>query len=157
MDAEDWPDVVCEKILDISVAAVCSPKFAEKHQLKSPEQIANVPLIDLSKFDNMWQQWSNACGINIEDFDKKLSFSNYDSSLQAAQQGLGLAIALMPIEQSLFDRQVLVNPFNLEFPYNLSLFAAYQQEDKDRHDIHCFLNWLKKSPIIASTIAAQTI
>ena len=153
----NWPDVVCDKILDISVAAVCSPEFAQKHQLRHPEQISQVPLIDLNKFDNMWQQWATACGLNIDNYEKKLSFSNYDSSLHAAQQGLGLAIALMPIEQSLFDRNVLVNPFNLTFPYNLSLYAAYQPHDKDRHDIHCFIGWLRKSPIIANTIAHQKL
>jgi len=143
----DWPDVVAEKILDIKVAAVCSPDFAQKYNLSKPEQIEQVPLIDLSYMDNIWKIWANAAGLGDKDFNHKLTFSNYDSALQAAQQGLGLALALMPIENALFDKNLLVNPFNLSFPYTWGLYAVYQKEDQDRHDIQCFLKWLTKSPI----------
>lgn len=144
----NWPELISEKILDLKVAAVCTPEFAENHQLKLPEQIVEVPLIDLAKFDNMWGQWAKASNVQVDSFKHSLSFNNYDSALQAVQQGLGLGIAIMPLEQPLIDKGLLLNPFGLMFPYNLSLYAAFQREDKDREDIQQFIAWLRATSLI---------
>jgi len=142
----DWPGVKVRKLLDIRIEAVCSPYFAEKHQLKSPSQIADLPLINLSNMDSMWQIWAQALKLPPTNYQHKLTFSNYDSSLQAAEQGLGLALALMPIEKLLFERNLLISPFKQNAPYTQALYAVYREEDDERHDIHCFLDWLIKSP-----------
>lgn len=142
----DWPGVIVKKILDLKVNAVCSSAFAEKHQLTSLDQIDKIPLIDLSNMDNIWQTWTQALGLPKKNYQHKLTFNNYDSSLLAAEQGLGLALAIMPIEKLLIQRKLLITPFEQETPFNQGLYAVYRDEDKDRHDIHCFLNWLIKSP-----------
>ena len=146
MGQGNWPGVKIKKLLDLNVNAVCSPEFAKQHQLSSPEQISEIPLIDLSNMDNIWQTWADALGLPKKNYQHKLTFSNYDSSLLAAEQGLGLALAIMPIEKLLIKRKLLISPFKQKIPFNQALYAVYREEDKDRHDIHCFLNWLIKSP-----------
>ncbi|TRX56463.1 LysR substrate-binding domain-containing protein [Thalassomonas sp. M1454] len=140
-----WPDVQAKKLLDINIAAVCSPDFAKKHQLTKVSQINEVPLIDLTNMEHIWQTWAKSFGIDNLNPEHKLSFSHYDAALQAAEQGLGLALAMMPIEQSLIERNLLCNPFNKTLPYRSSLYAVYRKEDEKRHDISCFLDWLLKS------------
>jgi LysR family glycine cleavage system transcriptional activator len=142
----DWPGVVATKLLDLKVAAVCSPSLVEKYKISSLSQLNTLPLIALSDMDNAWQEWGEALNITNINLDHKLTFSHYDAALQAAQQGLGLALALTPIENPLFGRNLLVNPFGQEAPYSRSVYAVYRAEDKDRHDIQCFINWLIKSP-----------
>jgi len=141
-----WSNVSTTKLLDLNIAAVCSPAFAKKHQLTSLEQINQVPLIDLSSMDNIWRTWAKSTGVKETNFTHKLTFNNYESSLNAAEQGLGLALALMPIENSLISRKILINPFIKEVSFEQTLYAVYREEDKDRHDIKCFLNWLVQSP-----------
>lgn len=142
----EWPNVTKKKLLDIEIAALCSQSFADKHKLTSPEQIANVPLIDLTSMSNIWQLWAEAINIKDTAFKHKLTFNHYESSLHAAEQGLGLCLALMPIESSLVSRNILINPFNCTIPFNRSLYAVYRDSDENRHDIQCFLNWLLMSP-----------
>jgi LysR family glycine cleavage system transcriptional activator len=146
----DWPGVKVEKLLDIKIEAVCSPAFSKKHQLKSPSQIADLPLINLTNMDDMWQIWAQELKLPTVDYQHKLTFSNYDSSLQAAEQGLGLALAMIPIEKLFFERNLLVSPFKQSAPYTQSLYAVYREEDENRHDIQCFLDWLIKSPNLQS-------
>jgi len=146
MGRGDWPGVSVKKLLDLTIHAVCSPKFAEKHQLTSPEQISKIPLIDLANMNNVWRTWAQAMQLPEIEYQHKLTFSNYDASLQAAEQGLGLALAVMPIEYALVERNLLVLPFDKATPFQQSLYAVYREEDQDRHDIHCFLDWLTKSP-----------
>ena len=96
--------------------------------------------------DNIWRTWAISTGVKESNFTHKLTFNNYDSALHAAEQGLGLALALMPIENALLSRKILINPFKKDRPFNRSLYAVYRDENKDRHDIKCFLNWLIQSP-----------
>ncbi len=146
MGRGDWPGVVAKKLLNLTVHAVCSPSFAEKHQLTSPEQISQVPLIDLANMNNIWRTWAQAMMLAEMQYQHKLTFSNYDASLQAAEQGLGLALAVMPIEYALIERKLLVLPFDKAAAFDQALYAVYREEDQNRHDIHCFLDWLTKSP-----------
>lgn len=142
----DWQNVAMRELFKIEVAALCSQEFIDKYQITSIEDINRVPLIDLSAMDNIWQMWAEATGIKKIEFNHSLTLNSYESSLHAAEQGLGLCLALMPIENSLVSRKLLVNPFNTTIPFGRSLYAVYREEDKDRHDIQCFLNWLIKSP-----------
>lgn len=144
----NWPGVISKKLMTLKVHALCSPGFAEKHQLTTPQQIADVPLIDLSNMENIWQMWSHELGLNIKNFKHKLTFSHYEASLQAAEQGLGLALAVLPVENQLLERKLLVSPFTEGAPYFKDLYAVYREEDEDRHDILCFIDWLVRSPLL---------
>ncbi len=142
----DWPGVITKKLLDLTVVAVCSPSFAKQYNLTSPKQISELPLIDLANMDNIWQKWAHELKLPAMNFQHKLTFSNYEASLQAAEQGLGLALAAMPIEKQLIERNLLVSPFKQEAKYYNALYAVYRKEDEKRHDIQCFLEWLITSP-----------
>ncbi len=144
----NWPGVISKKLMPLQVHALCSPEFAKQYQLKSPEQIADVPLIDLSNMDNVWPMWAKELALDIKDFKHKLTFSHYEASLQAAEQGLGLALAVLPVENQLLERNVLVSPFAVSAPYFKDLYAVYREEDEDRHDIQCFIDWLVRSPLL---------
>ena len=68
----DWPNVCVKKLLDIKVAALCSQEFADKHQLTSIKQIKDIPLIDLTSMDNIWQTWAEASGLENINFNHNL-------------------------------------------------------------------------------------
>jgi len=142
----DWQGVVVKKLLNLTAHAVCSADFAKKYKLTSPEQISQVPLIDLANMNNVWCTWAEAMQLPKMEYQHKLTFSNYDASLQAAEQGLGLALAIMPVEYALIERNLLVLPFEQATSFDQALYAVYREEDQNRHDIHCFLDWLTKSP-----------
>ncbi|AAZ26463.1 LysR substrate-binding domain-containing protein [Colwellia psychrerythraea] len=146
MGKGDWPGVVVKKLLNLTAHAVCSAEFAKKHKLTSPEQISQVPLIDLANMNNIWRTWAGAMQLPEMQYQHKLTFGNYDASLQAAEQGLGLALAIMPIEHALIERNLLVLPFEKSTNFDQSLYAVYREEDQNRNDIHCFLDWLTQSP-----------
>lgn len=142
----DWPNVVSTKITDIEIAAVGSKSFIEKHQLKQFEDVKKVPLIDITMMDDIWGNWANKLNLDHTPYKRTITFSDYDSSIRAAIQGLGLALAMFPIEKINEDNGLLIKPFNENLTYPKSVYAVYRVEDEKRHDIQCFLNWLLKSP-----------
>ncbi|MGJ8693318.1 MAG: LysR substrate-binding domain-containing protein [Thalassotalea sp.] len=144
-----WPDVGKTKLLDIRIAALCSPSFAEKHQLNHISKINDVPLIDLSNMDHIWKTWSQELGLAKINSEHKLTFNSYESAIQAACQGLGLVLAMLPIERSLIEKELLIQPFAETINFHHALYAVYRHEDKNRHEIQCFLDWLLLSPNLA--------
>ena len=141
-----WPGVETKLLFEIFITAVCSPEFAEKHQLTNIEQIRQVPLIDMTNLEGIWPRWTSKIGIPVVEPSNHLSFNNYDYAMQAAEQGLGLALAMLPIENHALKSGRLVQPFKQITKFDRDLYGVYRSEDKDRHDIQCFLNWLINSP-----------
>lgn len=58
---------------------------------------------------------------------------------------MGLALAILPLEEQALRTGRLVQPFAVKSKYDHDLYGVYRSEDKDRHDIQCFLNWLEQA------------
>ncbi|TDF38438.1 LysR family transcriptional regulator [Alteromonadaceae bacterium M269] len=141
----DWPNVVVEKITDLEIAAVGSQEFIDKHKIKTPSDVSDVPLIDLTYMDDIWGHWSSTMSVELTSGKRAISFSDYNAAISAASQGVGLALAMFPLENIQEKRKAIVRPFGEKLPFSNSLYAVYRKEESNRHDIHCFLKWLKKS------------
>lgn len=140
----DWPGVISEKIFDLQVSPMCSPAFAQKHQLTHVSQIPHVPLIKLSNIEGAWSTWAENVGLTGLKLHSSLSLGSYDAVIQAAQQGLGLALGALPLENSTLKSRQLVKPFKEQIQFEQSCYAVYQSKDKQRQDISVFLHWFKQ-------------
>lgn len=140
----DWPGVISEQIFDLHVSPMCSSTFARSHQLKEVDQILTVPLIKLSNIPEAWPTWLQLVGLSGVEFHSSLSFGSYDAVIQAAQQGLGLALGALPLENAALSSGALVKPFSEQIQFNQSCFAVYRHQDKYREDIIAFLIWFKQ-------------
>jgi LysR family glycine cleavage system transcriptional activator len=144
----NWPNTVTEKLSDVSISAVCSPQFALQYQPQLRTDFSEIPLIDVSYVDNAWPKWARSIGVKLSSREHALTFNDYDSAMNAATQGLGMTLAMFPIENASLSRGVIVAPFNEFKPYPKSLYAVYRQKDTNRHDIRCFIKWLKQSELL---------
>ncbi len=140
----NWEGVISEKLFDIEVTPVCSPEFAEKHQLHNIRQILEVPLLHLSTMGDSWSKFAMAFGMNGVESNTHLSLSSYDGVIQAAHQGLGLALGALPIESPAINQGQLIRPFDEKVFFPHACYAVYRPHDKQRQDICDFLNWFKK-------------
>jgi LysR family glycine cleavage system transcriptional activator len=140
----DWPGVISEKIFDLHVSPMCSPAFAQKHKLTSISQIPHVPLITLSTIEGAWSRWAKIVGLTGLELHSSLSLGSYDAVIQAAQQGLGLALGALPLENSALSNGQLVKPFKEQIQFEQSCYAVYLPQEKQRQDICIFLRWFKQ-------------
>lgn len=140
----NWPEVISEKMFDLQVSPMCSPAFAQAHQLKNVEQILSAPLIKLSNMPDAWITWLETVGKTRLDLRYCLSLGSYDAVIQAAQQGLGLALGALPLENPALANGTLIKPFNEHIQFPQSCYAIYRPQDKYRDDITAFLSWFKQ-------------
>ncbi len=137
-----WPGMVIEKLFDIEVTPLCSAKFAEQHNLCNIEQISDVPLIHNAMMEDSWAHWGERVGVNQFNASSNLFLGTYDAVIQAAQQGLGLALGALPLEYAAIKQGLLVRPFKHKSQYPHSCYAVCRPQDTTRHDIKAFLNWI---------------
>jgi LysR family glycine cleavage system transcriptional activator len=146
--AGDWPNVIVEKIVDLEIAAVGCQSFIDKHDIVMPNDINRVPLIDLTYLEDVWRHWASVMSVELISDKRAIAFSDYNAAISAASQGVGLALAMFPLENAQEKANIIVRPFREKLPFSQSLYAVYRQEESNRHDIHCFLQWLKKSELL---------
>lgn len=147
----DYPGVISEKIFDLQVTPLCSPEFAKKHNLSTVEQIGTVPLIQYTDMINSWSQWADAIGIANANLKSSLSLGSYDAVIQAGQQGLGLVLGAIPLENLALKSGSLVQPFKEINDFSPKCVAVYHPRDKERTDIHSFIGWFKQ--LVGTTIS----
>ncbi|MCP4270949.1 MAG: LysR family transcriptional regulator [Gammaproteobacteria bacterium] len=139
----NWPDFITEKLFDLQITPLCSPAFAKKHQLKDISQITSIPLIHISNMPTNWHEWATEFKISNIESSSNLSLGSYDAAIQAAHQGLGLALGGIPLENFALESGQLVRPFEEHIHFSRACYAVYRKQDKDRKDINAFLGWFK--------------
>lgn len=140
----NYPGLHSEKIFDLQVTPMCSADFYQQHQLKQLEQILTVPLIWLSVREGNWSSWAQSVGIEGLEPSTTLSIGSYDTAMQAAQQGLGLALGAIELEGWNLSSGRLIRPFNEQRPFPLSCYAVCRPTDNHRSDIAVFIHWFKQ-------------
>ncbi len=138
----DWPGVHAERILDLEIAPMCAPQFADRHALADVSQLARVPVIEMSFFPTGWAHWLRAAGLESLALEGAVWLDSYDACIQAAEQGLGVALGLLPLEQPLIDDGRLTLPFALRVANPAGVYLVCRPADAGRDDIHAFRDWL---------------
>jgi LysR family transcriptional regulator, glycine cleavage system transcriptional activator len=99
IDAAANSALVIEKLIEVSLVPVCSPKLLEMHgPLERPEALKGVPLIhDDTLADgaekSTWADWFKAAGVDGVDVSRGLRFNGADHALDAAGEGAGVLLA----------------------------------------------------------------
>ncbi len=99
VDAVADPDLVVEKLFELHLLPVCSPKLIEAHgPFASPAALAGVPLIHDDSLASRaevpdWGDWFKAAGVSDANTSRGLRFSNADHAIDATLGGAGVLLA----------------------------------------------------------------
>ncbi len=90
-----------------------------------------------------WPLWLTAAGVDLRGRALGPRFDNYAMALQAALDGVGVAIALRPYVEDDIAAGRLVAPFPLAVPKGRAWFLVYQPFRKDEPGFVAFRGWLR--------------
>ena len=137
----DWPGVVSVKLAPMSVVVVASPLLIKKRKpLKIPE-LLNYPLIHFRSTPNDWQRAADSAGIDISS-TKQLFFENSFSALTAVENGLGIALAMMPISETRLESKKLMQIVESDFPVDEGYYFVYPEAKDEDVNIQRIQDWL---------------
>ncbi|SFV00411.1 LysR family transcriptional regulator, glycine cleavage system transcriptional activator [Polaromonas sp. YR568] len=103
--------VSAEFLLSGEAVAVCSPNLTHGKTL-TPKALAKMPLI--SDSHNNWKRWFEVYG-RVEDFRKGPTFSQTSLALDAAERGIGIALAPRVLVQDALASGTLMEVLSAQY------------------------------------------
>jgi len=138
-----WPDLVVEPLFEERITPLASPAFIQEHRLKRPEHLLDVPLIQSNVSVVQWPDWFTAFSDRRAPERFARRFDRAQMSLDAATQGLGVALESTTIAGRHIAERKLRPVFGLEKAVKVKAhFAVYPPRHARRPPVEAFLAWL---------------
>jgi LysR family glycine cleavage system transcriptional activator len=143
----DYPGYRVEKLLQVAVTPMCSPGLpGAGHPLRTVADLKQHVLIhDNLLYDDgrpLWDAWFDAAGMPGTDTSHGLRFSHAMLALEAAADGMGVALGMTVLAGSDLATGRLVAPLALSLPLKFAYYVVSGADTAERGDVKAFRNWL---------------
>lgn len=135
----DWPGLSSVKVLSEELFPVCSPALAM--QLKQPADLARMTLLH-DEMREDWGMWLRAAGVATVEATRGPGFDDSGLLIQAAIEGLGVALGRSVLVKGDLEAGRLVRPFAPALPAESAFYLAYPPETENAPKIKAFRDWL---------------
>jgi DNA-binding transcriptional LysR family regulator len=139
-----WPHLEVEPLFEEKIIPLASPAFIQEHRLKRPERLLEVPLIQSNVSVVQWSDWF-AAFTELRAPDRfSLRFDRAVMSIEAAAQGLGVALESATVAGRHIAERKLKPVFGLEQAVKVQAhFAVFPARHARRPAVAAFLAWLR--------------
>ena len=146
----NWPGLVAEPLFAADLQPVCTPRLSAS--LKKPSDLKGPAPLRVAHSSEDRPLWLKAAGLS------RLSargpeFQYYGQALQAAADGLGIAMGIRPYIDDDLAVGRLVAPFALTVPKGMRWYLVYRSFQAGQRDFAAFRRWIIEA---ATRPAAQT-
>lgn len=148
-----YPDLHSEMCLAVNVFPVCSPGLLQcEHPLREPADLKHQTLLhDASTYSNgsnpHWSAWLKHAGALDVDASRGLSFTPSHLVIDAAIDGLGVALAKDSwVEQDLRAGR-LVRPFGVALPVESAYYMVFPKHRAGDVRIATFVDWVRSEGV----------
>jgi LysR family glycine cleavage system transcriptional activator len=134
-----WPGLASEPLVAADLLPVCTPALAER--LKSPADLARESLIRVQHAPEDWPRWLKVAGAPAPaGYGPEFGF--YGQALQAALDGVGVAIGIRPYVDDDLAAGRLAAPFALTVPKGSKWYLVYRQNRLEEPAFRVFHAWI---------------
>ena len=139
LDDGAWPGLVAEPLFAADLLPVCAPKPAAA--LKRPADLKGSSLLRVAHSPDDWPSWLKAAGTS-RITARGPEFQFYGQALQAAVDGLGIAMGIRPYIDDDLAAGRLVAPFALSVPKGMRWYLVYRPFRTEQRDFAAFRRWI---------------
>jgi LysR family glycine cleavage system transcriptional activator len=142
-----WPGVRAQWLMAEDIFPVCSPALLSGAKpLRRPEDLVHHTLLHTTVSREDWQLWLTAAGLPVSlALRRGLSFDVGFMALQAAIDGLGVALGRSRLVDADIIAGRLVVPFDLILPADAGYYIVAPEDTADAPKIALFRDWLSQS------------
>lgn len=139
-----WPDLEVEPLFEERVMPLASAAFIRKHRLKRLEDLLDVPLIQSAVSVVQWSDWFGIFTNKRAPERFAVQFDRAQLALDAATQGLGVALESSTIAGRHLGERKLRPVFDRDVSIKVKAhFAVYPARHARRPPVAAFLEWLR--------------
>jgi len=138
----DWPALVTHRLFAHRLVVGCAPALAAGLDPSSFASLDGQTLIVHENRPDAWDNWARALDTPPPRAGKVICCDSMSEVMQAAAQGLGVAIVSWPLARNRFDTGELVRVFAQEVATNEHFHLAHRPEESERADVAQLIDWI---------------
>jgi len=135
-----WPGYEAHALFSADLFPVCAPAIAR--ELRTPRDLRTQTLLRVAHASEDWTLWLRAAGLKVRPERRSPRFDTYALALQAAVDGLGVAMGLRPYVADDIAAGRLVAPFALTVPKGQAWYLIFAPARRDDPTFVAFREWL---------------
>src|SRR5215470_9637454 len=136
-----WPGYEAEPMFSADLFPVCAPSLARR--LRQPADLRQETLLQVQHSPEEWPLWLAAARVKVNVLGPR--FDSYAMAIQAALDGVGVAIGLRPYVEDDIACGRLVAPFRLAVAKGRSWYLVYRPYREDDASLIAFRGWLREN------------
>jgi LysR family transcriptional regulator, glycine cleavage system transcriptional activator len=138
-----WPGLRAVWLMGEDIFPVCSPALlAGERPLREPADLAGQTLLHVNLYADEWLHWLTAAGLPPSLAQRGLTFDLNLMALQAALDGLGIALGRSAFVDADLAAGRLVAPFDVVVPAKAAFYVVAPEATADSPKIALFRDWL---------------
>jgi LysR family glycine cleavage system transcriptional activator len=139
-DSKARPGLQARKLLEIDTFPICSPELAKT--IKTPADLAGQTLLHNDPRPQDWPRWLEVAGVSNLDVTKGLRFESLNLAIQAAIEGLGIAIGLGALIEADLAQGRLVRLFDVARRSGRPFHLVYPDSRAGDANVVALRDWL---------------
>lgn len=136
----EWPRLHVDHLFDEIFVPVCSPALAQT--IRVPEDLLETQLLHSMMRPEGWPTWLGAAGLGEGQPARNVTLANAALCVQAAVNGLGVAIAQRAYVRDDLASGRLVQPLDQEVPTEFGYYLLCDPAKADTQPLKLFREWL---------------
>ncbi len=138
----DWAGLTAEPLFAADLVPVCTPALAR--HLKKPADLKSATLLRVAHAPDDWPRWLATVGVP-KLASKGPQFEFYGQALQAAVDGVGVAMGITPYIDDDLTAGRLITPFAQTVPKGQRWYLVYRQTRLEEPGFAAFRGWLMQA------------
>ena len=143
-----YPESRVDEVFAVDYVPVCSPRLSNgDHPPRTPADLRFHTLLHDDTVAEgsgrtSWSDWLEAAGVGDVDGLRGPHFSDASLALEAAIEGVGVALAIKPLLCAEIEAGRLVVPFDLAMPASWAYYLVAHESIADAAAVSAFRDWL---------------
>ncbi|RXH24736.1 transcriptional regulator GcvA [Bradyrhizobium zhanjiangense] len=140
-----WPGLRADWLMADELFPVCSPSLLRGDRpLRRPEDLRNHPLLHTSNANSDdWRLWLTAAGLPADIARQPgITFDMIFMTIQAAIDGIGVAMGRTSYVQDDIAKGRLVVPFKIALPADAGFYLVSPEGRREAPKLSAFRNWM---------------
>jgi LysR family glycine cleavage system transcriptional activator len=138
----EWNEVQATRLFAQTYVPACTPELQHRWRIARPADLARPPLIAHNARPLLWQRWAAMAGLTMLQPKQVIHFDTMSAVVNAAEQGIGVALVSAPLAESRFRAGSLVRLFDEELETGESYYLVTRAGEAERQGVTNLVRWM---------------